>query len=1125
MQFTPENTNPDSRPPNQDHSVPVGSRPTSINLAQGTSNQRLEKLSESRGNTPSTLESNSQGRLADDERSEESIEMPRESRPLPPRSSSLHNVDRIVDQHALPVTKQGSSDPDRIDTSDKIRLVSNHSTPKQKPSPRSTQSSNRTPTQTTYQQDDRDCDRDPDPDDHNQYCRRPSSTSGPSGAQYVANRSESPVAISATAPALPHLPSASAPPKHLSSNPKSSSYSPSRSRSADIPASPDHEDRGDNVDNSIRKIDDTEESGGVPLVKLPQGTTADSTSMPRKVRGSYTAQVPPPPPPPTVINALEPPSPRPSPFSDAPPSRLNPTRFFRRHAPSIGSIPSAIDPERPPSPVSPYNPTPNPYQQQARSVIPVHHGISHDFKSNQSFDSGRRESPSLNRPLQPSRPSQESHEDQVSLQDHPAFRQSSEIDPARENAVNHHPGIVSRGEHPMQSRQAPHYQLDHLGTPDLPPVDTNSGSRRSSRSSTFFRNSSRSPARNHQPSPKNATKQQQASPPANGVEGARTKRSSLLSRIKGSSGSTSDRTRGKESVIPRSATLPVHKVNVESQRQTGDSVPGTQHPSPAARLSQKLQRASTSGTPTRDDGKKKRLSTLGSLFSRSGQKRQSFASQAFSSPAQGSPSSNQYNTAHASQPVATRFPLEEEPGKVKVQPPLEGYYAPKHAQRPRPHMARQSNVSAYYQTSSQHQTMTPMTDKASPVATRTSQPANTQSLNPATHREEENIEGTPGQHQSTSSSRPGGAWARFAAASRPDNKLPSAAPPPNSMASLSHINDFISSPPPAKSSRPTSRTWVEGNIPPPPEHVRRGQTSHTEPENTQRPESPAPPPPPPKDEWHQPRQSRHGRPASQPLNIVDTALGRPPADRVENRYTTMVDQRPILPPLQTDVPSPSLRMTKFFSDSPDASGSASASTARASRYGGNAGVVITNGTPTTAVLASTNETTPATRSAGRRSETVRSMDKPLSPEEKRLSRREEIEKGHLRSSTHTTPTSTTTSTDQGLRSATGSGSGESKKRSKRRKPPPQVPPLQTQLASPAQGIAQPPMQIPRRAPSQKSEQPPAEIVAPRTRTAERSSRYLPERREESSEDEIVMSATSFPGQEWQPPEFLHWEGE
>lgn len=931
---------------------------------------------QSGSNTPSE-QSFSKGQLGDDERSSDDYESaqsgPDEAGPPPPRTSSLFIGDKnsgVIRSQPLPKSTTSSGDTARTIT----QQGANPSPRKGTQSPRSTHSSNKTPTQTSF--------------DHAKVIPT---------MPYALERTESPQ----DAQSASMLQAATTP----SSDIRSSSMILPRSRYSNETSGGGIPRDADSVDAQMRQSEDEDIQ--------PQ-------NQPARTQPSY----------------LTLPTPEFSPLMGEGNTGLafspNISRNPHSRGLSLGSIPSALDAERPPSPVSPFlQSSEEPAEQRrGRSVVPVHHGIDHDFIEESSVERARRRSPSFSRPFQTGRSSEDVRPftDHHS-QDHPAFRPSSESSDA-ELAIKYPPSRSSDRGFSNSREQAPEYQRFGQGAPDMPPVEPQSRSRRGSRSSAYFKKirDSVSPSRRSRPqdvsrpslpdssrvsdSPQSVTREPQQLDPEE-----KPRRSSVFGRIKTNNSSRSDQAQSKGSSAPRAATMPIQPSGVAiagMERPLEDKNPVNNRMSTASRLTQKLQRASTTVNqpkPEQEGAKKKRFSGIGSLFGRNPRRQNS--DQTIGMPPQQAAQYRQQSGP--TRRSAQRFALDDEPIEGPRMAP--GQYAPtsmdsppaqvQYTKQSQTQSQPQRDLLAYVQDRMQRQ---PSMTERPPQAERISAGNFNPDRNSSTYASHQStaapIQSSPVGSRPPPAARSTGSWSRFSQTgpsnSNPRHSQP-AAPPPQPLVSLSHINDFVSSPPLGYDSRPTQRSWMEGTTPPPRTFTSPPQNPHPE---TRRPagsESPPPPPPPPKDSrWAKNAESKspsnHARSGSIPLQTRSSPAA--------------VEQRQSLPPLQTNVSGP--------------------------RRSARSSIVPANS-----------------------KETLPKMDKEnMTPEQKRKSRQEEIERGHLSPSDLT-------------------ASGQREK-------------MNVLLED--------------------------EAANGKEAAVSRSNGNM------EDDEPIVMSATSFPGQMWQP-DHLAWEGE
>ena len=290
--------------------------------------------------------------------------------------------------------------------------------------------------------------------------------------------------------------------------------------------------------------------------------------------------------------------------------------------PSLDNIISQVESDRSPSPVSPQHSIHNEPIRRQSTREPIYYGPQHDFgPKTQKFQTRRSRSPSQTR-------------DQPGLQDHPAFRSSQGVHNQEQSIImasERHTANVS-------GQPRPDYHPDESGTPRNPVAESKPKSNRNSRNSGFFMNignsgkvgvpSIASPADTHSPplSMTNPTEHDRKS-----------KRASLFGshpRDKGSEGSPSV---GSSPGLSSAA-----RVESESCPSAPNSSQIDQSPKNTSnKFRSRLQRASTSGNQnTEGGGKKRRFSALASLFgSRSNRTQPSPAMQARQSQQAPTPSS------------------------------------------------------------------------------------------------------------------------------------------------------------------------------------------------------------------------------------------------------------------------------------------------------------------------------------------------------------------------------------------------------------------------------------------------------------------------------------------------------
>lgn len=291
---------------------------------------------------------------------------------------------------------------------------------------------------------------------------------------------------------------------------------------------------------------------------------------------------------------------------------LNPqmsSRDYSWRGPSIDSDSGRINFDRPPSPLTPRQPTNLGGPEQRGRTGPIHYGIDHDFDRPSDTERSRSRSPSYPRQLQETRFSQDSRPSlDPNILEHPAFRALAEVNgmPAQYNG-----GHFTREEN-LTPRQQTAEQMLVGGGPNVRRLsESKSRSRRGSRSSAFFKAFTIPSKSEHPPLP-NAPDSQASSSPRNSpaVGDRRSKRLSVFYSRSGNTGSGSGDSHSKENrdTSPRDApTRVAHRVDPTTPRRVEDtSSKGT-----SSKWSKNLQRASTSAKPEPDSGKKKRFSAIG----------------------------------------------------------------------------------------------------------------------------------------------------------------------------------------------------------------------------------------------------------------------------------------------------------------------------------------------------------------------------------------------------------------------------------------------------------------------------------------------------------------------------------
>ncbi|KAL9127248.1 MAG: hypothetical protein Q9217_003828 [Psora testacea] len=558
--------------------------------------------------------------------------------------------------------------------------------------------------------------------------------------------------------------------------------------------------------------------------------------------------------------------------------------------PSTDSGPSRIDPNGPPSPVSPQYPIQMTPQPRGRPIVPVHHGIDHDFGPESELERARRRSPSFSRPLDLSE--QRRRSSGPSLQDHAALRLRTPSAEGLAMPAHLYPDNIKCEQVLVPRQQVPEYAMEGIGPPDLPPVVTKARSRRGSRSSAFFKSLAKSITDSDSPT--------LATPPGDHLDSSpgtsttmKSKRYSVFELRKSQTDITSDKMRSREEVAPTSAPRSTSSTFTQLPPPAappkpvvddgGDEFPHRPDQRTSTGLSQRLQRKSTSRNEVEKGSKKKRFSVMGSLFGGSGRKRQNSVEQSRKHSQQASPHSQEVNDPYYLPATPLQRSLEYPSVDPKsIQPPDHGYYAPKRGSslrygtappNPTPQStptaasrSPQNSTPAYVQDVCLRQASSPQTSIASHKNLRPSTDSFPRVSGPVLD-----------EHVSRSEKKPKGSpWTLFSP--NKDKGLPSSIAPVRGVSPAAQYNSFPS--PQTQSNYSTQQAPTAGSS---------------------RPESPPPPLPPPKDDWHHAQPRHSSLAASNPPAGISTMPSQPLANSAPSQQ-----QRQLLPPLQTNVPSPHL---------------------------------------------------------------------------------------------------------------------------------------------------------------------------------------------------------------------------
>ena len=305
------------------------------------------------------------------------------------------------------------------------------------------------------------------------------------------------------------------------------------------------------------------------------------------------------------------------------------SRHTSERAPNIDSVPSRLQQDRPPSPVSPQPSVVQETLTQRGRAGPIHHGTDHDFlRDNSQISTRKRRSQSFSRLFKNSDTGFLPGDGQAAskrrsrsitrlfnkdpdLNDHPAYRQESLPAGGTDMPTHYYPEQISREDVIIPRQQATEYQLEGVGPPPAPPVDGRSRSRNNSKGSSSFFKTPSSLAR-ESAVPQNRSEGHTVASLTNSPVASQKKfkRTSLFRSLTGQNGYDRDQGRTNSIVAtsesrgePQQSSLITPRDNDSSNLSRGES----------NRVHNKLQRASTSGfqKQEQDGGKKKRFSAMG----------------------------------------------------------------------------------------------------------------------------------------------------------------------------------------------------------------------------------------------------------------------------------------------------------------------------------------------------------------------------------------------------------------------------------------------------------------------------------------------------------------------------------
>ncbi len=857
MQYQPEaQPTTQARPihrPDLSNAVPQAAPPEAQCFPQPSNRKSTQ-------DTPS-LESFTPSNEGDDERSEDSAPS---NQVLPPRLSSLHNTTTKNEANSVqqPVTI-GDSAP--IFLRETPTADSYVGSPKEIYTPRSATSSNKTPTQSNFKE-------------VGQPTSLHNSQNNITTTDFRYGTSEG----GASDVPEPHPRSFSPPQSHFSTQPPEENSATGHTI-GHVPEQDNPQRFSEESKDTFRTADSAKAADDPPLLAQdqsnPQSTEIDRlmSRAPARLNALRQSEVPKPTPLHLSRDISNPSEASRNTRSISPvhsPQRtFRPSQDYSLRAPSVGGLPSPVSPYHSPPPVTPAQSTNREQFEQRGRQGPVHYGIDHDFVPESDRERARSRSPSYtnlsqDRPSQDSRPSYEPE-----IDDHPAFRNSEDIDDGSRRRTTSKPR-----------------------------------SRRGSRSSAFFRALGKFSDGDPPPLPNAPDSEPSSTPIHTPTTGDKKRKSmSIFRSLTGNSGNGSGSLQSKENVTQKVAIYQPQHVQTEPiapLRVEDDEFPMRDTQS---KWSKRLQRASTSGTPS-DSGKKKRFSAIGvsnlyillesankhqSLFGRANQKRQSSSENTQVPFQRPSPVQRQqpdpYTSMSPPRPSQSRYPPPVTdystpppggyyaPGRAEIDPRVDGAYrsSDPRSQHNKQPSSRTLDATAYVHDSSLRQQASPAakgrkssTAKSSTFSHRSLKPSSSSVPQSSSIQQVSSRESRPerSHHESQPS---GSSWTRFS--SRARSKSRSSQPPQPPLNGLTSPHPKTYEPAPRSTSTESFR-----------------RSFH----EADRSDSPPPPPPPPKDDWHKPR-SRDSTSGEHSHNPSQSSTR--PLSSTQNRQS--------LPPLQTNVPS------------------------------------------------------------------------------------------------------------------------------------------------------------------------------------------------------------------------------
>ena len=534
-----------------------------------------------------SLESFTQSQLGDDERSEDSG---RTSQEQPPRSSTQHANRNSSDAREEPIEFSATiGDNAPIFLRETPSADSYVGSPNEVHTPRSTTSSNKTPTQASFAEKAQLAKAQEKASIRESIERPPKPTSPPqSRFSLAAPQSENNQGRASAGRHDPMFNTNQSFPKEYRDTFRSSG-SGRDLRATNLPTerSPIPQKAGPNVQAPKPVVGQREEETASQVPLQPPQTS--------KRYGEYAS---------TTIPLLVP---------GNIPQPPRSSQDYSQRAPSIDVTADTSNTNRLPSPASQQATSRDLLEQRGRPG-PVHYGIDHDFIPRDDQRHVRDRSPAYQGGFQDrvSHDSRQSSEPNTITDS--AFWQSDSSRGGTDRPAKYYPEQVQEDGGFAQRSQAEQDRPDHADSPIERRSESKPRSRRGSRGSAFFKSFGRSSEADQPPLPDTSDVQAHHTPVQ--LPGSRERkgsRTSILRSLKRNSGSWSGSGRSKENTPPTTSVpqyLPPGQVYQATPQHAKDTNP-SRGPTNRSKLDKKLQRASTSANVEQDSGKKKRFSAIG----------------------------------------------------------------------------------------------------------------------------------------------------------------------------------------------------------------------------------------------------------------------------------------------------------------------------------------------------------------------------------------------------------------------------------------------------------------------------------------------------------------------------------